>query len=934
MFRLRHVCALLSQTLVPGAILKGGQDTTRARKSPENKCEGFLHGSLSRVGKRTLPIHPDNPHLTTTTRHVMVGITRSKVTIFSASLHREVLTVLANVVGDTWDGQQVNINATGTLQDDGLVGVTLSPYQPQRFRNMTMTMAALLSDSNFETSWIAVDNKVDHVGGMFNSQCSESAFLGARFQICGNHWGWGAQINQVYLEPWTPGERSIFFQIHDKDGQEWSHQTKVHEVKVQFEDGSSPAFWAIPKDPKQRCEFQTVIVEGIPDSEDFRTAGEKAVVALGSSPLAMCTFISRGCPDVTMVGPNQSTVHSFGETLFEGILGTRSAASLVDRFSSGIAPVLRCFRQADPDRNVSWAWGQGSSWQTAAELEDADLWGRVSADVLWIKGIYSGSPVLPLKVEDLVKIVSPNASEVDEGLVRDACKFILSNRDREMKPTIMATLAGAALKTNNPLAVRLVGKECFNYSQISRSEGARKVVSLAWDSAKADSNGLEILNETLRWDANFVKSMLQFAASDQCAGCADVLQELLRVTGGNWSPLVFKSFYLSLGQNSVAFLRINATAPWICVDELEVFSGQVKRIGPLFAFGLQNFLQQLDMCTPPVSELEMPFAELIGLETKLPKTLRLKLDIDGVPMLFQKLPLIFTQLKNLELKLSLDKMDDARTSTFCDEVVKQPSAKLKEMKFAGGKIHAEGMIAISKMVAALPELERLDVSKNHIGDAGFKAFSEAVAPVASKSKLRFINVGNQQRNKLGNLGVQALGKTLALLPALEEVDISYNENITDEGLVGFLSPFLNKSLLSLRKIYMAFTNMSDAGVAVLAELMEKQPLEEISIAYTMITDEGLRLLGHALQNATCLLKKVYASQYRQHKAWSDEGVRDLLQGLKHCPNLVYVDVHGPKLSNQTIQNASEALSGWQNLTKLWVTYGDSGYNLKEKNPLL
>ena len=81
MFRLRHVCALLSQTLVPGAILKGGQDTTRARKSPENKCEGFLHGSLSRVGKITLPIHPDNPHLTTTTRHVMVGITRSKVIV-------------------------------------------------------------------------------------------------------------------------------------------------------------------------------------------------------------------------------------------------------------------------------------------------------------------------------------------------------------------------------------------------------------------------------------------------------------------------------------------------------------------------------------------------------------------------------------------------------------------------------------------------------------------------------------------------------------------------------------------------------------------------------------------------------------------------------------------------------------------------------------
>ena len=853
----------------------------------------------------------------------------------AASLHREVLTVLANVVGDTWRGQKVTINTTGSVKDDGVVGVTLSPYQPQRFQNMTMTMAVLLSDSNFQTSWIAVDNKVDHVGGMFNSQCSESAFLGARFQICGNHWGWGAQINQVYLEPWTPGERSIFFQIHDKDGQEWSHQTKVHEVKMQFEDGSSPAFWAIPQDPKERCEFPTVSAEGLPDSEDFHTAGEKAMVALGSSPLAMCTFISRGCPNVTSVGLNQPAVWEIEEILFEGIYESRSAASLVDRCSSKIAPVLRCFRQADPDRNVSWAWGQGSSWQIAAdERMVVHFWGRVSADVLWIKGI--GPTAVPLKVEDLVKIVSPNASEVDEGLVRDACSLLLSNSTLEMRSAIVETLAGAAFKTNNPLAVRLVGKECFNYSQISGSQGAEKVISLAWDSAQANSNGLAILNQTLRWgNADFVKSMLQFAMIDQCGGCADLLQKLLRVTGRSWSSLVFKTFTLHLTQNSVAFLRINATVPWICADKLVVENGQ-KKIGPPFVLGLQNFLQQLNMCTPPVSELETPFVELIGLDTKFPKTLRLKLDIDGMQMFLHKLPLL-PQLENLEtLKLSLFNMDDARTSTFCDKIMKHPNAKLKDITFEGGsghQIQAKGMIPISQMVAAIPELERLDLADNHIGDAGFEAFSEVMAPVASKSKLRSINVRNQHGN-LGNVGVQALGKTLALLPALEDVVIGSNRNITDESVVGLLSPFLNKSLCSLRKIDIGWTNVSDAGVAVLAELMEKQPLEEISIDSTMITDEGLRLLGHALQNATCLLKKVYAWQLRENKACSEEGVHDLLQGLRHCPNLVEVYVEGPNLSNETIQNASEALSGWQNLTSLWVSYGDGRYNLKEKNPLL
>ena len=135
--------------------------------------------------------------------------------------------------------------------------------------------------------------------------------------------------------------------------------------------------------------------------------------------------------------------------------------------------------EADPDRNISWAWGQGSSWQIAADEHLIHLWGRVSADdVLWIKGI--GPFALPLKVEDLVKIVSPNASEVDEGLVRDACSFLLNETDPEMRPALVETFAGAAFKTNNPLAVRLVGKECFNYSQISESPAARKVVSLAF----------------------------------------------------------------------------------------------------------------------------------------------------------------------------------------------------------------------------------------------------------------------------------------------------------------------------------------------------------------------------------------------------------------------------------------------------------------------
>ena len=36
-----HACVLFPQTLVTGALLSSGQDTTRSRKIPENKYGGF-----------------------------------------------------------------------------------------------------------------------------------------------------------------------------------------------------------------------------------------------------------------------------------------------------------------------------------------------------------------------------------------------------------------------------------------------------------------------------------------------------------------------------------------------------------------------------------------------------------------------------------------------------------------------------------------------------------------------------------------------------------------------------------------------------------------------------------------------------------------------------------------------------------------------------
>ena len=103
---LANVCVLFTWTLLTGAILSSRQDTTRSCKSPEKKdaglagfemqendvCHILLCWDLFGLFQRTfstsldlflLPVHGiklgDNPHLTTPTQHVMVGITRSKV---------------------------------------------------------------------------------------------------------------------------------------------------------------------------------------------------------------------------------------------------------------------------------------------------------------------------------------------------------------------------------------------------------------------------------------------------------------------------------------------------------------------------------------------------------------------------------------------------------------------------------------------------------------------------------------------------------------------------------------------------------------------------------------------------------------------------------------------------------------------------------------
>ena len=860
-----------------------------------------------------------------------------------ARFEAQALVALVNLVGHTWNGKDIVINVTSEVQDD--VGVTVYKYQPHLFQNLSMTMAVLLSDPDFITSW-KTDEHIQYLNhgdtvGIFKEQCSHSELLKARFQICGNKWGWQAQIARISLDPWQPADRRIFFRILRKAaGAEESRQSKPHEIKIQFSNDESPAFWAVPED---NCEFPAVHPDSLESpSQDLSVPFKQAMVSLGSSPRAMCNYIKRNCEHILVPNPVQSSdgktfiTKSFGEIVrgaFKATWQSRASGRTISQIASSmVAPLLRCARQAKQEL----PWAQVYSWQADLAIDEAEEhFGKVSPDIIWIKGFgdeqLSGQvderlpPPLPVEVKDLFKIVNDTDSDskVDAALIRDACRFLYRpimyyGRMRKMEAikevdglvdaaAIQEILLAAVLDTSNPAAVQLFGRWCFSDSLLMSEHQRENAVQLVWESAQSSRNDLQILNEVLHWNegpridnnAGFVNALLQFATSKQCLECCNLLPLVVREQGDKWSPLFFGDFRLGLGQNSLNFLQPNITVPWLCIENnLNIYYTEFpgfetsKPIAPALVHGLQDFWKQLKMCDRLTSgpkrlildeDVLLNRSELDSVISLSPKVF-VTLDPDETNYLVEELEQI-TAMKNLELLGLFWKAVDTTVSNI-EQILKLVGAKLKRFDGRNPTLRTNikpKALASTKTEKGLPGLV-LRVGGKHITSMALRNW--VVTDVDAK----------------------ALGAALTS-SSVEEIDIRDNKEITDEGAVALITPLLESNSSSLRGINMAFTSITDAGLHVFGETLQ------------------------SLQNGSCSLTWISVWQYKSHSTFGDEGVASLLRGLERCPNLVYVDAEGPNLRSQTVQNALQALNvTWPNLTDLYVTYENQYYNLRRWSP--
>ena len=846
-----------------------------------------------------------------------------------------------------WNGQPLLLNAT-TLADNGTVTVTLGPYPPQRLRNVTMYIAVLMAESGFVASWNnsigTMMVELHEAKKMFEEQCKRSVFLTSRYHLCGKTKGWKSEVVSMTLSPWQPQTQHFIFDVLRLDGDRHFRQdVRGGSVHITMAEPGAPAVWAVAQ---QGCELNLVDgdISADLDQVDLFSVSQEGVLAFLRSPPAICTYISSNCTNLSLLSPQDPESYSGGanrtlraEGPIEHILDTNNPE--IQMTSPQLAQVLHCAREAS--REMDWVRGP--------PFERKDVW------TLGNQQLFPGSIEIlgnTLKLEDLFKTLSSKHGEVDEKLVQDVCTFLLDPTHKKHQAEtlyadiIMRAAMVAAFGANSGEAVQLAGKHCFNSSDPSLRERFEEIAKIAWEALQSSSASarLSMLNVSLHFlDGALAKTMLVRSTSSKCVGCADVLRELIQ-TGHPGPPLVFSRLQLNFGANLFSLAAIKGTGPWLCTRELVIDTIFSDRLRGAELKLLRNLLEQMKLCEEsPLASLDIH--EWLAIDARdfstlgpgLPK--KVHFSVGKVTDSTKASQDFSVRSKALNLDMLEDFQvrfqDSAGLMQVCKEISRAQPAMLKNVFFHMGRrdrikvklqLLQPAMKAMAEMVVALPNLERLKCTNGDISKDGLQEFSRVLAPKASTLKLKSIDLAYTNWES----AAEDLGKALAMLPTLVQIKLSHN-SIADVAYAGFLRPFISREGSSLKKIYVADSGFGNSAAEALAELMQKQGLESIDVAYTNVTDEGLSALGRALKVGECSLKEVDAG-----KIGTDKGVTALLMGLAQCPDLERASFYATPLQEKTVEMAMKNVKNrdmWPKLKQLTVKYRDKDYNLKSEDPL-
>ena len=679
---------------------------------------------------------------------------------------------------------------------------------------------------------------------------------------------------------------------------------------MMYEKSSSPAFWSIPK---QGCEFHVLEVDeaeklGI-SAADAEVAAESALMALGSTPSALCIYVSRKCDPIQMTSPIpmpdpeklfklfpkwfrgfsdvrieesrfkviNATAEEFAREYVNDVNSKAVAGRPAHVFSSIFAPLLQCYRARGPP----WPkWVKPESWLADSGGSNLLEW-KMDPDAVVIQYNYAA-----VEMKDVLQGMASSSSQIDEKLIKDMCDFLLKPANCRRRPAemgnidiIQESVMAGAFSTGNGEALRLVHKHCVKFRQMSGSNQA-SLVSVAWQRVKTDDNGLQLLNASLHSeDADFARALVEYSTSSKCSECAGTVKDIFQQEGHSW-PLNFQRFTLYMNENYETLLdtrRQNPTAPWICTEELWIR----RPIGHYVPFqcdhscagALREFLHQFATCSTALTSLVIDLLldaagveELIEtLKSELPKVLELSVVPDGAQKLVQKVPMLEElpnlQILKLRLRASSKEDDKVKVVEFAKDLIQKAPTKLAEVDLEvdvfGFKGDGQAPTAMAKMIAALPSLKRFRVGQSSSSlnlnyryqqdNPALSSFIAAVAADVSSSKLESFSFICPDVF-LAFKEYERFGKAIAAMPDLREINMTpcfWTQSDKD----AFLPHFITKKPATLRKLLLKDARLSDHDLQTVSKIIEKQPLEVIDISENYdVSDQGLHHISQALGN--------------------------------------------------------------------------------------
>ena len=152
------------------------------------------------------------------------------------------------------------------------------------------------------------------------------------------------------------------------------------------------------------------------------------------------------------------------------------------------------------------------------------------------------------------------------------------------------------------------------------------------------------------------------------------------------------------------------------------------------------------------------------------------------------------------------------------------------LDLSGRALRSEGMevLGLALVSGALPQLEKLWLGRNSIGDAGLSA----LADVVSRGALAQCTWLDLAGNSIGDAGLIALAKAVesGALDKLDYLRLDQNQ-IGDAGLQAFADAMGKGALPQLEKIWLGGNSIGDVGLSALADVVSRGALDHLTVRW-------------------------------------------------------------------------------------------------------